>query len=112
MPMETPCYMGPEQASGRPADPRSDVYAVGGLLYEMLTGNPPYEGANFMEILHKKANSMPAPLSTVRNDVPAQLEALIMRAMAKDPAERPPSMEALERALKKLAILPLSYFTG
>ena len=65
--MGTPEYMAPEQAAGKPADPRSDVYAVGGLLYEMLTGNPPYEGANFMEILHKKANTMPAPLSTVRD---------------------------------------------
>jgi hypothetical protein len=102
--------MAPEQASGKPADPRSDVYAVGGLLYEMLSGNPPYEGSNFMEILHKKANTMPAPLSTVRNDVPAQLEALIMRAMAKDPAERPPSMEALERELQNIATLLFSNF--
>jgi serine/threonine-protein kinase len=110
MTMGTPEYMAPEQASGKPADPRSDVYAVGGLLYEMLSGNPPYEGANFMEILHKKANTMPAPLSTVRNDVPAQLEALIMRAMAKDPNERPPSMEALERDLQNIATLLFSNF--
>jgi serine/threonine protein kinase len=110
MTMGTPEYMAPEQASGKPADPRSDVYAVGGLLYEMLSGNPPYEGSNFMEILHKKANTMPAPLSTVRNDVPAQLEALIMRSMAKDPAERPPSMEALERDLQNIAMLLFSNF--
>ncbi len=63
MTMGTPEYMAPEQAAGKPADPRSDVYAVGGMLYEMLTGKPPYEGDNFMEILHKKANTMPAPLS-------------------------------------------------
>jgi eukaryotic-like serine/threonine-protein kinase len=110
MTMGTPEYMAPEQASGKPADPRSDVYAVGGLLYEMLSGNPPYEGSNFMEILHKKANTMPAPLATVRNDVPAQLEALIMRAMAKDPAERPPSMEALERELQNIATVLFSNF--
>ena len=110
MTMGTPEYMAPEQASGRPADPRSDVYAVGGLLYEMLSGNPPYEGSNFMEILHKKANTMPAPLATVRNDVPAQLEALIMRAMAKDPAERPPSMEALEREMQNIAMVLFSNF--
>ena len=112
MTMGTPEYMAPEQASGKPADPRSDVYAVGGLLYEMLTGNPPYEGSNFMEILHKKANSMPAPLSSVRNDVPAQLEMLIMRAMAKDPEQRPQSMEALERELNNVAMLLFSNFSS
>jgi serine/threonine protein kinase len=112
MTMGTPEYMAPEQASGKPADPRSDVYAVGGLLYEMLSGKPPYEGSNFMEILHKKANTMPAPLSTVRNDVSPQLEALIMRTMAKDPAERPPSMEALERELNNIATLLFSNFNS
>jgi len=112
MTMGTPEYMAPEQASGKPADPRSDVYAVGGLLYEMLSGNPPYEGSNFMEILHKKANTMPAPLSTVRNDVPEKLEALIMRAMAKDPEQRPSSMEALERELNNLAMLLFSNFNS
>src|SRR5262249_25589655 len=112
MTMGTPEYIAPEQAAGKPADPRSDVYAVGGLLYEMLTGNAPYEGANFMEILHKKANTMPAPLATVRNDVPPQLEALIMRAMAKDPADRPPSMEALEKELQNIATLMFSNFSS
>jgi serine/threonine protein kinase len=112
MTMGTPEYMAPEQASGKPADPRSDIYAVGGLLYEMLSGNPPYEGANFMEILHKKANTMPAPLATVRPDVPAQLEALIMRAMAKDPAQRPPSMEQFEKELQNVAMLMFSNFNS
>jgi serine/threonine protein kinase len=102
MTMGTPEYMAPEQAAGRPADPRSDVYAAGGLLYEMLSGKPPYEGSNFMEILHKKANTMPTPLSTLRADVPAALDALIMRTLAKDPAARPQSMEELGRALLEI----------
>jgi serine/threonine protein kinase len=99
MTMGTPEYMAPEQAAGKPADPRSDIYAAGGLLYEMLSGKPPYEGKNFMEILHKKANTQPPPLSTYRDDVPPALEALIQRTLAKDPAQRPQSMEELGRLL-------------
>ena len=99
MTMGTPEYMAPEQAAGRPADPRSDVYAAGGLMYEMLSGKPPYEGNNFMEILHKKATALPAPLSTLRDDIPATLDALITRTLSKDPAARPQSMEELGRAL-------------
>ncbi len=110
MTMGTPEYMAPEQASGKPADPRSDIYAVGGLLYEMLSGNPPYEGANFMEILHKKANGAPAPLSTVRNDVPPALENVIIKAMAKEPEARQQSMEALEKELQNVATLLFSNF--
>jgi hypothetical protein len=104
MTMGTPEYMAPEQAAGRPADPRSDVYAMGGLLYEMLSGKAPFEGANFMEILHKKASSMPAPLSGIRNDVPAPLEALIMKSLAKEPDDRPPSMEVLAQELTAMGV--------
>ena len=102
MTMGTPEYMAPEQAAGKPADPRSDIYAVGGILYEMLTGQPPYDGNNFMEILHKKASQPPAPLSSFRTDVPADIEALIMRALAKDPAQRPQSMTDLEQEIQRL----------
>jgi serine/threonine protein kinase len=103
MTMGTPEYMAPEQATGLPADPRSDVYAMGGILYEMLAGKPPFEGANFMEILNKKANQMPPPMSEVREDVPPELEALITRALAKSPAARPQTMEDLEREIQHLA---------
>jgi serine/threonine protein kinase len=103
MTMGTPEYMAPEQAAGRPADPRTDIYAVGGLLYEMLSGKAPFEGANFMEILHKKATSVPAALSTLRDDVPSALETLIMRALAKDPEQRPQSMEEMARELGALS---------
>ncbi len=103
MTMGTPEYMAPEQATGHPADPRSDVYAVGGILYEMLSGKPPYEGANFMDILNKKANTLPPPLGNVRADVPAELEALITRTLAKLPAARPQTMEELEREIQQIA---------
>jgi tetratricopeptide (TPR) repeat protein len=103
MTMGTPEYMAPEQAAGRPADPRSDVYAVGGLVYEMLSGKAPYEGQNFMEILHKKATTMPASLAGIRDDVPPELEAIVMRAMARDPDDRPRSMDEFGRELTTLA---------
>ena len=101
--MGTPEYMAPEQAAGRPADPRSDVYAVGGLVYEMLSGKAPYEGQNFMEILHKKATTMPAPLLGMRDDVPPELDAIVMRSMAREPDDRQRSMDEFGRELTNLA---------
>ena len=101
MAMGTPEYMAPEQAAGKPADARSDVYAVGAILYEMLTGRPPYEGENFMEILTKKATVEPVPPRDLRPDLPEVVEKVVLRAMARDPAERPRSMEALEYELTK-----------
>src|SRR5262249_41990824 len=71
----------------------------GGLVYEMLSGKAPYEGQNFMEILHKKATSMPASLAGIRPDVPPELEAIVMRAMARDPDDRPRSMDEFGREL-------------
>jgi serine/threonine protein kinase len=104
MTMGTPEYMAPEQAAGKPCGPPSDIYAVGGLLYEMLSGKPPFEGANFMEILHKKASTMPAPLSGIRDDVPEVLEKLIFKSMAKEPTERPPSMDLLGQELQAIGV--------
>jgi serine/threonine-protein kinase len=87
--MGTPEYMAPEQAAGKPADPRSDIYAVGSIMYEMLTGTPPYDGDNVMEVLHKKANEAPKRIREIRPEVPAAVEALVERAMARSPAIAP-----------------------
>ncbi|HEX7598334.1 MAG TPA: protein kinase [Polyangia bacterium] len=103
--MGTPEYMAPEQAAGYPADPRSDIYSVGSILYEMLTGVPPYEGDNVMEILHKKANQAPPPLSELRADVPPQVVALVDRAMARDPKRRPQSMAELAREIREVELV-------
>jgi eukaryotic-like serine/threonine-protein kinase len=101
MAMGTPEYMSPEQAAGRPADARCDVYALGAIMYEMVTGIPPYSGDNFMEILTKKATVDPPPPLLVRNELPAQVSDLVSAAMARNPADRPQSMETLEYELNK-----------
>jgi serine/threonine protein kinase len=101
MAMGTPEYMAPEQAAGRAADARCDIYSLAAILYEMLTGQPPYSGANFMEILTKKATVDPVPPSQLREDLPEALSQLILTAMSRNPDLRPVSMEAFEYELNK-----------
>lgn len=93
--MGTPEYMAPEQAAGHPADPRSDIYAVGSIMYEMLCASPPYEGDNVMEVLHKKANESPKALLSLRPALPPAVISLVERAMARSPDDRPRSMADL-----------------
>ncbi len=101
MAMGTPEYMAPEQAAGRPADQRCDVYALGAILYEMLTGVPPYQGENFMEILTKKATLDPVDPTHLRSTIPTSIGQLVLQAMARRPDDRPRSMEAFEYELTK-----------
>jgi serine/threonine-protein kinase len=104
MAMGTPEYMAPEQAAGQSIDARADVYAVGAILYEMLSGKPPHDGQNVLEILTRKATQAPTSLTRLRPDVPRELERLIMRTLAVSTAHRPQSMESLQRELS--AIIP------
>jgi serine/threonine protein kinase len=101
--MGTPEYMAPEQAAGKPIDHRVDIYALGTILYETITGRHPYTGLNVMEILTKKATEKPPPPSQLRPDLKlsAELEDVILRAMEKDPARRPATMGQLEYELNK-----------
>jgi serine/threonine protein kinase len=102
MAMGTPEYMAPEQAAGAPADARADVFAVGAIMYEMLTGRPPHEGNTIMEVLSKKASEKPVAVETLRPDVPAELARLVVRCLSNSPDERPQSMEALASDLGRL----------
>jgi serine/threonine protein kinase len=101
MAMGTPEYMAPEQAAGRPADARTDVYSLGAIIYEMVTGVPPYQGDNFMEILTKKATLDPPAPVTIRSELPQQVSDLVLQAMSRSPDSRPQSMESLEYELNK-----------
>ncbi|MBN1659277.1 MAG: protein kinase [Anaerolineae bacterium] len=86
--MGTPRYISPEMARGSGADVRSDLYALGLLTYEMLAGAPPFDGDNPWAVLRQQIEDTPAPLSQVRPDVPQWMEDIILRAVAKDPAQR------------------------
>ncbi len=97
----TPEYMAPEQAHGH-ADPRTDVYAVGIVLYEMLTGRPPFVGDSPASTLAKAATELPRRPSEIVAGFPAPLEAVILRAIEKSPARRFSSMRDLRAELKRL----------
>jgi serine/threonine-protein kinase len=86
--MGTATYFSPEQAQGYPVDPRSDVYSLGVVLYEMVTGRAPFAGDNPVTIAYKHVKEDPVPAASANAAVPADLEAIIMRALAKDPTYR------------------------
>jgi serine/threonine-protein kinase len=93
-------YISPEQAQGRHVDELTDVYSLGVVLYELLTGEVPYTGDNFVAIAMQHINAPPPPVSLKRPEVPRRVEAAIEKALAKDPAARFPTMAALEEELE------------
>ncbi|HET7379947.1 MAG TPA: serine/threonine-protein kinase, partial [Gaiellales bacterium] len=95
----TPHYMSPEQATGERVDRRSDIYALGVVLYQMLAGTPPFDGESAQSVLMKQATAEPEPIRRLRGDVPSALAAVIERMLAKDPAERYQTAEELSQAL-------------
>ena len=87
----TPQYMSPEQAAGeRNIDARADVYALGAVLFEMLAGEPPFTGASAHAVIAKVMTETPRPLRTIRRSVPPHLEAAVLTALEKLPADRFP----------------------
>src|SRR6266513_3112463 len=104
MALGTPAYMAPEQAAGDPrVDHRADLYAVGALGYELLAGRPPFSGLSPQNLLAAQVTVTPDPGTQHRASVPPALAALIMRCLAKHPADRPQSAEELVGQLEGLA---------
>src|SRR5438874_10151410 len=96
-------YLSPEQARGASVDARSDLYSLGILLYEMLTGKVPFTGEAPVEIAMKHLSAIPEPPSKLRPEVPHDLDAVVMRAIAKDPDERYQSAEEMDADLARVA---------
>ncbi|KFE66080.1 WD40 repeat domain-containing serine/threonine protein kinase [Hyalangium minutum] len=84
----TPAYMPPEQAMGQRVDERADVYALGAILYHLLAGNRPYEGSKSAEVISAVVKGPPAPLGERQKGIPADLLAIVDKAMSRSPAER------------------------
>jgi eukaryotic-like serine/threonine-protein kinase len=84
----SPSYMSPEQVQSLEITNRSDLYALGAVMYELLTGHRPFRANNLSKLLHQIVYATPPPIHTLRKDVPEELEELIARAMHKDPARR------------------------
>src|SRR6476661_8172220 len=104
----TPAYMSPEQAAGEEVDSRSDLYALGIVAYEMLTGTPPFQGPNRV-VVSKHIAERPTPVDRLRPDVPRPLAAAIMRALEKQPGDRWQTGDAFRQALSVEQPAPRSH---
>jgi eukaryotic-like serine/threonine-protein kinase len=106
----TPDYMSPEQIQGERGDPRSDIYAWGVILYELLTGRVPFEGDNWLAVMAGHLRRNPAPLREFRPEVSPGLEAVVLHAMRRYPENRYQSAEALLADLDHLDVVDPSTF--
>ena len=99
--MGTATYFSPEQAQGAQPDPRSDLYSLGIVMYEMVAGKPPFTGENPVSIAYKQVHDAPQPLVQIVADVPRSFEAIVAKLLAKDPKLRYPSAAALRDDLRR-----------
>ena len=100
----TVSYMPPEQAMGGEVSPRSDLYSLGAMLYEMVTGRPPFLGDDAVAIIGQHINTPPVAPTWHNPECPRALEALILRLLGKDPAERPESAADVLTALEAVEL--------
>ena len=98
----TPAYMSPEQAEGRPADHRTDIFSLGIMLYEMATGRRPFTGDSPMLVISSLIKDAPPPVAPQRPDLPADVDRILRRCLAKDPARRYQTALDLKTELEEL----------
>jgi eukaryotic-like serine/threonine-protein kinase len=112
----TASYLSPEQAQGQPVDARTDIYSLGCVLYEMLTGRPPFTGDSPVSIAYKHVRENPVPPSRLNDDVTQSLEAVVMKMLAKNPTNRYQTaaelLEDLERVRQGLPPLATPVLPG
>jgi serine/threonine-protein kinase len=101
----TPTYMAPEQVRGRSLDARTDIYSLGVIMYEILTGRPPYLGEDPLSILYQHVDGNPTPPRTLNAAITPALEAVILKAMALDPAQRFQDIDELQAGFDALSEL-------
>lgn len=101
-PIGSPAYMAPEQAMGGAVGPYTDLYALGVLLHELLSGDVPFAGSTALGVLHRHLYEPPLPVRETRPEVPVALEALVLRLLAKDPQDRPASAQEVYEDLAPL----------
>jgi serine/threonine protein kinase/Tfp pilus assembly protein PilF len=101
--MGTAAYMSPEQSSGKEVDPRTDIWSLGVILYEMLAGETPFQGEYMQAVVYSILNEEPKPLAQVRSDMPPGLDLVVAKALAKDPKDRYQNMNDLAANLKAAA---------
>jgi len=108
--MGTPDFMAPEQAQGKHVDARADIYSLGACAYSLLTGRPPFVGANEYDVIYKQLNEDPDPPSTVhpKGGIPQWLDDAVLHAMRKDPDDRFQSMKEFLAALEAQGSQPLA----
>ncbi|KNE79513.1 MULTISPECIES: protein kinase domain-containing protein [Streptomyces] len=111
MVMGTPQYLSPEQALGKTVDTRSDLYATGCLLYELLAHRPPFTGESPLSVVYQHVQDIPVPPSRVSDAVPPELDGLVMRSLAKDPDDRFQTAEEM-RGLAQYALQMLTEHGG